>query len=87
MCCFYHNGHIAWNFIVLAYIINFLLNGSSETEINDPDDKYYTNGWAVKLKGKDTFERAKRLASKYGFENVKKVTNFYHKKQLLRVVI
>ena len=77
MFCFYHNGHIAWNFIVLAYIIIILLHGSSETEINDPDEKYYTNGWAIKLKGKDTFERAKRLASKYGFEKVKKVKYIY----------
>ena len=54
-----------------------MLHGSSETEINDPDDKFYTNGWAVKLKGKDTFERAKRLARKYGFEKVKKVKYIY----------
>jgi len=61
------------NLFILIWIIQGRELKDSDLDDDFDIDKFYTNGWAVQLKGEGSHERAKRLAKKYGFENVRKI--------------
>ena len=74
----FYNVALKQNFILLSYSVVVLLSFCCANDDDSPENdfdpgKYYTNGWAIQLKGVDTFERAKRIAEKYGFDKVTKV--------------
>lgn len=57
---------------------------SNDKHVNSNDnelDKFFTNGWAVQVHGKDSYERVKRIAQKYGFEKISTIgtlEGYYH---------
>lgn len=47
----------------------------------EPQEKVFTNGWAVKIEGANHEERVKRVAEKYGFDKISKIgtlDGYYH---------
>ena len=59
--------------LTVAIIIGLTGTGCDGTDL----EKFFTNGWAVKVKEPGGLERVKKLAEKYGYENVRKVCRFF----------
>ena len=78
-CSDHNNGFkwikwkVLWSIIyIIPHIYGHVVD--SYDLIPESPDKYYINGWAVQIKGENTYKRAKRIAEKYGFEKVSKVS-------------
>lgn len=56
---------------IFILLVCFLAHGCSAQKATD--DKYYTNGWAIKVSEPGGHEKAKEIARKHGFEKISKV--------------
>lgn len=66
-----------FNLLVILSLIGTFVCVTS----NEKPNKFFTNGWAVKIAGENHDERVKRIAEKYGFDKISKIGSldgYYH---------
>lgn len=57
--------------LLAACFIGFI----ASTTANEREERFFTNGWAIKVAGSHPEQRVKRIAEKYGFDKISKVNN------------
>jgi len=48
------------------------------TTANERKEKFFTNGWAIKVAGSNHEHRVRRIAEKYGFDKISKVMGIFY---------
>ena len=61
------------SFVKLLLLVTLLANQSYAEKATN--DRYFTNGWAIKVPEPGGIQKAKEIAKRHGFQKVSKVRN------------
>ena len=60
---------------IFVLVVCFLIHGSYAQKVTE--DKYFTNGWAIRVPEPGGYGKAKDIAKRHGFEKVSAVSTEY----------